>query len=157
MKDNIAFGSMAGAIGGVIGLIYSYTLFRLGISPMASIHLAASLVVTDVLNLTIGGIIWAIVTHLTIAATFGVLFNYFLIFSGKDYWPLKAMGGGALLCLISHSYLIPLMRTDAQVRSLIFNAPSFGTMISTHALISLITCFIIVKYKYTEREYPDKQ
>ena len=151
MKDNIVFGSIAGAIGGAVGLIYSYILFRLGISPMASLHLAASLVVTDVLHLTIGGIIWAIVTHLIIAATFGVLFNYLLIFSGKDYWAFKAVGVGALLCLIAHSYLIPLMRTDQQLRSLIFNAPSFGTMISTHALISLITCFIIVKYKYTER------
>lgn len=148
MKDTITSGSLAGAAGGAVGLIYSYTLFLLGMSPMASIHLAASLVVTDVLNLTMGGIIWAIVTHLTVASFFGILLTYIFIFAGKDNWAFKAIGFGALFCLVSHSYLIPLMRTDEQVRSLIFNAPSFGTLITTHALIGLITGFIIVKYQY---------
>lgn len=145
-KDKIAFGSMAGAIGGAVGLVFSYILFRLGISPIGSLHLAATLVTIDILNLTIGGIIWSIVTHLTVASLFGVLMLHIIDYSGKDYWVLKGVGIGAIFCLIAHSYLIPLMRTEEIIRNLIFNAPSFGTMITTHSLIGLIATFIIVKY-----------
>lgn len=148
-KDTIAIGSMAGAIGGTIGIIFSYTMFYLGISPMSSINLAASFVVIDILNLTTGGIIWSIVTHLTVAALFGILMTYIFKITGKEYWVLKGIGFGAIFCLITHSYLIPLMRTEAQVRNLIFNPPSFGTMITTHSLIGLITAFVIVKFYYS--------
>ncbi len=144
MKDNITIGTIAGIIGGAVGLIFSYSMFLLGVSPMASLHLAASLVVTDIINLTTGGIIWSIITHLTVAATFSVLLTYIILYTGKENWALKGIGFGALFCLIAHSYFIPLMRTD--IRALIFNAPSFGTMITTHSLIGLIASFIIVKY-----------
>lgn len=145
-KDKIAFGTIAGLTGGAVGLAFSYTLFRLGISPLASLHLAASLVTIDIMNLTIGAIIWSIITHLTVASLFGVLMIHIIKYSGKDYWVLKGVGTGAIFCLIAHSYLIPLMRTEEIIRNLIFNAPSFGTMITTHSLIGLITTFIIVKY-----------
>jgi hypothetical protein len=148
MKDKIAFGSMAGAIGGAVGIIFSYTMFRLGISPISSINLAASFVAIDILNLTAGGIIWSIVTHLTVASLFGIILTYILIYSGKEYWVLKGIGTGAIFCLITHSYLIPLMRTEKQVHHLIFNPPSFGTMITTHSIIGLVTALIIVNYYY---------
>lgn len=153
MKDNIAVGAMAGAIGGVIGMIYSYIMFLLGITPMSSIHLAATLVVIDILNLTALGFINAIFTHLLVAAFFGVLLTYILLHTGKDFWLLKGVGFGALYCLISHSYLIPLMRTDEQVRTLIFNAPSWIITLSTHMLIGLITVTVIVKYHFLFREH----
>ncbi len=144
MKDTIAIGTIAGLIGGTIGLVFSYSMFLAGISPIASLHLAASLVVMDILNLTIGGIIWSIVTHLSVAAAFSIILAHILLRTGKDYWILKGMGFGAIFCLIAHSYFIPLMRTD--IRELIFNAPSFGTMITTHALIGLISSYIITRY-----------
>ncbi len=146
MKDNIALGAIAGAIGGAVGLIYSYTMFLLGISPISSLNLAATMVVMDIVNLTLGGVIWSIITHLVVAAAFGVIVAYILLWSGKDFWLLKGTVAGALFCLTTHSYLIPLMRTDAQVHNLIFNPSSFGTMITTHSLIGLITAFLIVWY-----------
>ena len=145
MKDNIALGSVAGAIGGAVGIIYSYTLFRLGVSPLSSIQLAASLVTIDILNLTIGGIIWSIITHLIVASLFGKILLHIIKYSGKDCWMLKGIGVGAIFCLITHSYLIPLMRTERQIRNLIFNPASFGTMITTHSIIGLTTAFIIVR------------
>lgn len=146
MKDNIVLGAIAGSIGGAIGIIFSFSMYLLYISPMSSINLAATLVTLDILNLTTGGVIFAIITHFIVASLFGILLTYILKFTGKDFWIFKGIGFGALFCLISHSYLIPLMRTDAQVRSLIFNPPSFGTMITTHSIIGLVTAFIIVKY-----------
>lgn len=148
LKDYIVFGSMAGAIGGAVGLIFSYIMFLLGFTPLSSIHLAATLVTIDVLNLTTGGIIFSLVTHFAVASQFGILLLYILKSSGKDFWIFKGISIGAIFCLVAHSYLIPLMRTDPLVRGLIFNAPSFGTMITTHSLIGLITAFIIVKYYY---------
>ncbi len=85
MKDNIAVGSLAGLIGGTIGIIYSYIMFLLGITPMSSVHIAATLVVIDVINLTTLGFINSIFTHLLVAATFGVLLTYILLLTGKDY------------------------------------------------------------------------
>lgn len=146
MKDNIAVGTMAGVIGGTIGITYSYIMFLLGITPLSSVHLAATLVVIDVINLTTLGYINAIFTHLLVAAGFGVLLTYILLNTGKDFWVLKGVGFGALFCLITHAYLIPLMRTDEQVRTLIFNAPSWVIALSTHMLIGLITVTVIVKY-----------
>lgn len=156
MKDKVVIGSMAGAIGGAVGVIFSYTMFRLGISPMSSINLAASLVVKDVVNLTVGGIFWALIVHFLVASLYGVILMYFLIFSGKEYWAIKGAGFGAVLCLISHSYLIPLMRTDEQVRNLIFNAPSFGTILISHVLISSVTAYILVKSKIIQGEVSAK-
>ena len=147
MKDTIAIGTIAGLIGGTIGLVFSYSMFLAGISPMASLHLAASLVVMDILNLTIGGIVWSVVTHLSVSAAFSIILAHILLRTGKDYWVLKGVGFGAIFCLIAHSYFIPLMRTD--IRELIFNAPSFGTMITTHALIGLIASYIITRYFFT--------
>lgn len=141
----IVLGAMAGAAGGAIGLAFSYSMYLLGISPIASLHLAATLVVTDIINLTTGGVIWSIVTHLTVSSVFGILMTYVLLYTGREYWVFKGIGTGAVFCLLAHSYLIPLMRTDAQVRNLIFNAPSFGTMITTHSLIGLVTACIIVR------------
>ncbi len=146
MKDTVAIGTVAGLIGGTVGLAYSYSMFYAGISPMASLHLAASLVVMDILNLTPGGIIWSVVTHLSVSVTFSILLTHILIRTGKEYWALKGVGFGAIFCLIAHSYLIPLMRND--LRELIFNAPSFGTMITTHALIGFTASFVIVRYFY---------
>ncbi len=148
MKDRIAFGSLAGSIGGAVGLVFSYVLFLLGITPMASVHLAATLVTQDVLNLTTGGFICAVITHFAVASLFGVLLLHFLIFFGKDFWVLKAISLGVIFCLIAHSYLIPLLRTDPLVRGLIFNPPSFGTILATHALISLVGGLIMVRYYY---------
>lgn len=144
MKDAITMGTIAGFIGGIVGLVFSYSMFFLGISPISSVHLAASLVVTDILNLSMGGFLWSIITHLTVSAAFGIILAYIIRYSGRENWWLKGAGTGAIICLIAHSYLIPLMRTD--LRGLIFNAPSFGTMITTHSLIGLMASFIIVKY-----------
>lgn len=57
MQDKTIFGSITGIAGGFAGLLFSYTMFLLGISPISSINVAASLVVIDVVNLTLGGII----------------------------------------------------------------------------------------------------
>ncbi len=146
MKDPIVLGSVAGSIGGAIGLIFSHSLFLLGIPPISSVHLAATMVVMDITNLTTGGVIWSLVTHFVVASTYGVLITYFLLKTGKDYWLLKGMLTGAFFCLIAHSYLIPLMRTEPQVHSLIFNAPSFGTMITAHSIIGVVAVFIVVRY-----------
>ncbi len=156
MKDNIAVGAMAGIIGGAIGMAYSYTMFLLGISSMSSVHLAATLIVIDVINLTALGFINAVAAHLIVAAAFGVVLTYILLYTGKDFWVLKGLGMGALFCLITHSYFIPLMRTDEQVRSLIFNAPSWATMVSTHSIIGLITAAVIVKYHFLLKEQQPK-
>ncbi len=153
MKDNIAVGAMAGIIGGAIGMTYSYTMFLLGISPMSSIHLAATLIVIDVINLTTLAFISAIIAHLTVAAAFGVLLTYLLLYTGKDFWVLKGLGFGAIFCLITHSYFIPLMRTDEQVRTLIFNAPSWATATSNHSLIGLIAATVIVKYHFLLKDH----
>lgn len=150
MKDKIVLGSIAGGIGGIIGIIFSYSMYRLGISSISSINVAASLVVLDILNLTPTGVIFSIITHLTIASLFGILLLYILKFFGKEYWALKGMMFGALFCLLMHSYLIPLMRTDLQVRSLFFNTPSWGTIWATHTLIGLVDSFIIVKYFFNK-------
>ena len=144
LKDKIAIGTVAGLISGTVGLFFSYSFFHLGISLISSLQLAASLVVMDILNLTLGGIIWSVVTHLTVSAAFSVLLTYMLFLTGKEYWALKGIGFGVIICILAHSYFIPLMRTD--IRELIFNAPSFGTMITTHALIGLIASFIISRY-----------
>ncbi len=146
MKDNIIVGAVSGVIGGAVGLTYSYIMFLMGITPMSSLHIAATLVVIDVINLTTLGFVNAIFTHLLVAAVFGVLLTYTLLYTGKDFWVLKGLGFGALFCLIAHSYLIPLMRTDEQVRTLIFNEPSWSTALSTHMLIGLISVTLIVKY-----------
>jgi hypothetical protein len=148
LKDNIAVGSMAGVIGGTVGIMFSYTVFLLGLSPLSSIHLAATLVVIDIQNLTALGYIDAIFTHLLVASVFGVLLTYILLCTGKSFWLLKGIGFGALFCLMTHAYLIPLMRTDEQVRTLIFNSPSWTTMGLTHMLIGFVTVKIIVKYHY---------
>lgn len=148
MKDNVVIGAGAGAIGGLVGLILSYTIYSLGISPISSLNVAASLVVIDVLNLTTGGIIWSIATHLFVAQLFGLILTYFLIFTGKEYWGLKGIGTGAIFCLVAHSFLIPLIRTDALVRSLNFNPSAFGTILITHATIGLVTAFLIIKFKF---------
>jgi hypothetical protein len=81
-------------------------MFLLGVTPMSSVHLAATLVVIDVINLTFLGFINAIFTHLLVAAVFGILLTSILLKTGKDYWPLKGVGWGAIFCLITHSYLI---------------------------------------------------
>lgn len=146
MKDTIFAGTVAGVIAGAAGLMFSYTLFLLGITPISSVHLAATLIVMDVINLSPGAVIFAVVTHLVVSSFFSIILTYVLLFTGKNFWLLKGGGFGALFCLVAHSFLIPLMRTDAQVRSLIFNTPSFGVMITTHTLIGLVAAFIIVKY-----------
>lgn len=146
MKDNIAVGTLAGAIGGTIGMTFSYIMFLLGVTPLSSVHLAATLVATDVINLTTLGFINAVFTHILVAAVFGIILTYILLYTGKDFWILKGIGFGAFFCLITHAYLIPLMRTDEQVRTLIFNAPSWSIALSTHMLIGLITVTIIAKY-----------
>jgi hypothetical protein len=133
-------------IGGAVGLLFSLTMFLLNISPISSINLAATMVTIDIVNLTVGGVIWSIVTHFFIAGFYGILMLYVLKYFGNDFWVVKGIITGAILCLISHSYLIPLMRTEQQVHSLIFNPPSFGTMITSHAIISLVTAFTIVRY-----------
>ena len=148
MKDNIAVGAMSGVIGGAIGMTYSYSMFLLGITPLSSVHLAATLVVIDVINLTALGYLNAIFTHLLVAAFFGVLLTYLLLYTGKDFWLLKGIGFGALFCLMTHAYFIPLMRTDEQVRTLIFDAPSWSVALSTHMLIGLITVTFIIKFHY---------
>ena len=65
-------------------------MFILGISPISSINVAASFVVIDVINLTIGGIILSKVTHMPIAFTVWSTIDIFaytfriLITPGKD-------------------------------------------------------------------------
>lgn len=145
LKDNVAVGAMAGVIGGTVGMAFSYTVFLLGLSPLSSVHLAATLVVIDIQNLTTLGYIDAIFTHLLVASVFGTLLTYILLNTGKSFWLLKGIGFGALFCLITHAYLIPLMRTDEHVRTLIFNSPSWTTMGVTHMLIGLVTVTVIVK------------
>jgi hypothetical protein len=148
MKDHITVGAMAGLIAGAIGMTYSHTMFLLGFTPMSALHLAASLVTTDVINLTTLEVVNAVFTHLLVAANFAVLLTYLLVTTGKDFWVIKGIGFGATFCLISHSYLIPLMRTDEQVRTLIFNGPSWTVTLTNHILIGLISAIIIVKYHY---------
>lgn len=152
MKDNIAVGAMSGAIGGAIGITFSYSMFLLGITPLSSVHLAATLVVIDIINLTTLGFINAVFTHLLVASVFGVLLTYILLMTGKDFWILKGIVFGALFCLMTHAYFIPLMRTDEQVRTLIFNAPSWSIALLTHMLIGLTTATAIVKYHYLFRK-----
>jgi hypothetical protein len=146
MKDKIIAGSVAGAVGGVFGLIFSYSLFLLGISPVSSINIAGSFVALDILNLTTGGIIWAIIVHFVVATIYGVMLIYFLLITGKDYWLVKGVLTGAAFCLIAHAYLLPLMRTDATVHSLIFNPPSFGTMTLAHTIIGMVSAYVIIRY-----------
>ncbi len=149
MNDNVIVGAFAGIVGGIIGIIYSHFMFLLGFSPISSVHIAASLVIIDILNPTTLGYANAIITHLVVAAAFGVLLTYILVYTGKDFWPIKGLGFGAFFCLLAHSYLIPLMRTDEQTRALIFNAPSWTLTISTHMLIGIIAAAIIVKTHYS--------
>ena len=103
MNDNIVVGAIAGSIGGAIGIMFSFSMYLLGISPMSSINLAATLVTIDVVNLTTGGVIFAIITHLLVASLFGTLLTYILKFTGKHFWIFKGIGFGALFCLVSHS------------------------------------------------------
>lgn len=150
--DSVVLGSISGAIGGAVGMAFSYSMFLLGFSPMSSLNLAATLVVIDVLKLTTLGVISSILAHLTVASAFGVIMTYMLRYTGKEYWVFKGLGTGALFCLVTHSYFIPLMRTDEQVRSLIFNPPSWATMVTTHSIIGLVTASIIVKYFFNKEQ-----
>jgi hypothetical protein len=150
--DSVVLGSISGAVGGIVGLAFSYSMFLLGFSPISSLHLAATLVVVDILKLTPLGVIDSIVAHLTVAAAFGVILTYMFRYTGKEYWVLKGIGAGALFCIITHSYFIPLMRSDEQVRSLIFNPPSWATMVTTHSIIGLVTAFMIVKYFFKKEQ-----
>ena len=89
LKDKIAIGTVAGFISGTVGLVFSYGFFHIDISSVSSLHLAASLVVMDILNLSLGGIIWSVVTHLAVSAAFSVLLTYMLFLTGKEYWALR--------------------------------------------------------------------
>lgn len=145
MKDNIIVGALSGLIGGVVGAIFSHSMFLLGLTPISSIHLAATLIVIDILNLTTLGFIDATLTHLFVSSFFGVLLTYILIYAGKDFWPIKGTGFGILFCLIAHSYLIPLLRAEEAIRALLFNTASWTIIFLTHSLIGLITATVIVK------------
>jgi hypothetical protein len=143
MRDTFGMGVIAGLIGGLVGIVFSHTLFLLGVTSIASLHLAAALVVNDIFNLTAGGVFWSVVAHFSIAASFGVLMALVIRYSGRDYWVLKAVILGALVCMILHSYLMPILRPDIDFRP---TAAEFGTMVVTHSLISLVATYIIVKY-----------
>ncbi len=143
MRDIFIGGSVAGLIGGIIGIAFSHSLFLLGLTPISSLHLAAALVLPEMFVLTTGGVFISLVTHLIVASVFGVALILILYYTGKDYYIFKGIASGAFACLVLHSYLLPLVRPDLEIRH---STSAAITMITTHSIIGLVAAFIIAKY-----------
>jgi uncharacterized membrane protein YagU involved in acid resistance len=143
MDDLIFGGSIAGLIGGTVGIIFSHSMFIAGVTPTSSLHLAAALVLHDVMNLGTADIIISLLTHLATAAAFGVALALILRYTGKDHYLFKGAGFGVVICLIMHAYLIPILRRDLPITTV---ASESFVMITTHAIIGIIAAIILVRY-----------
>jgi hypothetical protein len=69
------------------------------------------LVVIDIINLTPGGFISAILAHLSVAGFFGVLMTYLLLYTGKDFW----VRTGAFYWAKTNSRDIMMLKTHGRV------------------------------------------
>lgn len=153
MKNiNFTLGAISGLIAGTVGVIFSHTVYLLGITPFSSIHLAAAILIRDNFKLSLGGFILALINHLVISATFGVAMVIILYYTGEKHYIIKGLGFGYLTCLFLSAFLIPIIRTDID---LIPSAVSSAGKLFTHSLIGLISAFIIVKYRKLNTNYQE--
>jgi hypothetical protein len=143
MQDLIITGIAAGLAGGTVGVIFSHSLYLAGVTSLSSIHLAAALVLMEINNLTAAGLILSLATHLLVASAYGVALTLLLHYTGKDHYIIKGLSSGAVSCLVLHSYLLPMVRSDL---NLIPNAAAGLTMLITHSFIGLVAAIVIVKY-----------
>lgn len=143
MKDTVFAGGIAGLAGGTVGIIFSHTMFILGFTPISSLHLAAALVLKDIMNLGTADIIIALAAHLLTAWAFGVILLIIFRYTGRDHYVFKGIGFGMVTCLILHSYLLPLLRRDLALTNV---APESIVMLMTHGIIGLVAAIVLVNY-----------
>ncbi len=94
MKDKVVIGIVTGLLADAIKLSFNYLAFRLNFATVVFWQIAASrfLEKNDLyqpLAYIVGGI-----TDLTVTSIAGILFIYFLHFTGRDYIWLKGTGFG---------------------------------------------------------------
>lgn len=94
MKDKVVTGAVIGLLANAFKLVFNYLAFRLGLASVVFWQItAARFLEKEKINQPIAYIIGA-ATDLTVTSIIGVLFIYFLYFTGRDYTLVKGAGFG---------------------------------------------------------------
>jgi hypothetical protein len=100
MKDKVVIGVITGLLADAVKLTFNYLAFRLHFASVVFWQITASRFLEKAdLYKPIGYIVGA-ATDLTVTSVIGVLFIYFLHFTGRDYTWLKGAGFGLTLWVL---------------------------------------------------------
>lgn len=140
MKDKVVTGTVTGLLADSIKLSFNYVAFRLHFATVTFWQIAASRFLgKDSLYKPIAYLIGA-VTDLTVTSIVGVLFIYFLHYTGRDYIWLKGIGFGLTIWVL----LLGTLLTQSQVK---LNLTPFDIVVTfiAHLIYGLSLAFIAKK------------
>lgn len=94
MKDKVVIGAITGLLADAVKLTLNYLASRFGFTSVVFWQIAASRILeTKQINQPMAYLVGG-VTDLTVTAIIGIVFIYFLHFTGRDYIWLKGAGFG---------------------------------------------------------------
>lgn len=99
-NDRLISGGIAGAIGGLIQIIFEQTAKALGITDRAFIDFSKVLIMFKPYN-GLTAFIVGFISQIIIAIIFGVIFGYIIQLTSSRYYVIKGIGfGAAIWCIL---------------------------------------------------------
>ena len=149
-KDTIVFGSLAGFIGNIPKIIFTWILHFLGYDRYTFIHIAAGFFVPakyldKPLSLMIG-----VISDFIMAGLFGVVLLLIMRKTGSDFPILKGVGFSAVIYLFIYGMLMALDITRA---SLLTPLPNL-LLLFPHLILGIVSAWFIKYYDGLERVKP---
>ncbi len=146
MKDKVAIGTIVGLLADVTKLLFNYLAFNLHFTNVIFWQIAAArFLERNDLFKPMAYFIGA-VTDLTVTAIIGVLFIYFLHFTGRDYIWLKGAGFSLVIwvivlgtLLVQSQAKLNLQSTDVSVTFLAHLVYGFSLAFAARKLYKLPT------------------
>lgn len=140
MKDKVTIGVITGLLADIAKLIFNYLAFRLHFTSMVFWQIAAvRFLGKQELFKPISYFIGA-VTDLTVAAIIGVVFIYFLHFTGRDSIWLKGTGFALVVWVI----VLGTLLTQSQAK-LALNSSDIIVTFVAHVIYGISLSFASVK------------
>lgn len=141
MKDKVVIGALTGLLADAVKLTFNYLAFRLGFASVVFWQIAASRIleakqINQPIAYLVGG-----VSDLTVTAIIGVVFIYFLHFTGREYIWLKGAGFGLAIWVS----LLGTVLIQSQAKLNLTASDTIVTMLA-HLAYGLALAFWAKKY-----------
>ena len=146
MKDKVAIGTIVGLLADVTKLLFNYLAFNLHFTNVIFWQIAAARFLERNDLFKPMAYFLGAVTDLTVTAIIGVLFIYFLHFTGRDYIWLKGTGFSMVIwvivlgtLLVQSQAKLNLQSTDVSVTFLAHLVYGFSLAFAARKLYKLPT------------------